>query len=232
MLRVPRERSHQVLDMIRLQARRSLPALAWIFLSLLLAGSLAVPARAGDNLKRGKSAREHSDLGSAIPLLQRAVAEEPTNIDAHSELAMALIQAHKIADAEAEVDAASKLNAESEVVPYLQGRLAEGREDWSGAVSKYKAALARKSKYADASYSLGMTLRHLGQKDAALAELNRGLDFARENDVPRFLSGIGLALMDMDSLSAAADSATRAVALDPENVLTHVALGQIGRAHV
>ena len=58
----------------------------------------------------------------------------------------------------------------------------------------------------------------------ALAELNRGLDFAKESEVPKFLSGIGLSLMDMDSLSAAADSATRAVALDPENPETHLAL--------
>ncbi len=216
--------------MTRIQERHSfarktlLPALAC---ALIAALALAGPARAGDNLKQGRAALERHDIGTALALLQRAVVEEPGNLDAHSAFALALVQGHRSAEAKGEIEACSKINAESEVIPYLEGRLAESQEDWDGAIAKYRAAIARRSKYADASYSLGMALRHQGKSQDGLAELNRGLDFARENDVPRFLSGIGLALMDMDSLSAAADSATRAVALDPDNVLTHVALGQI-----
>lgn len=201
-----------------------LPALACAALAILM---LVGPARAGDNLKQGKSALERNDIGTALALLQRAVVEEPGNLSAHAIFALALTQAHRYPEARSEIDAAGKINAESEVVPYLEGRLAEAQEDWDGAVVKFRAAIARRGKYADASYSLGMALRHQGKTQDGLAELNRGLDFAKESDVPRFLSGIGLALMDMDSLSAAADSATRAVALDPDNVLTHVALGQI-----
>ena len=196
-------------------------------LLVALVAALSQPALASDALKQGRSALQRNDLGSALPLLHQAVSEEPTNLEAHTTLAQALIQAHQYGEAQAEIAAAAKLTPDDPSVPYLGGRLLEAQDDWTGAIAKYREALARKSKYQEASLALGLALRHEGKPAEALTELNRGLDFASESRVPLFVAATGLALMDLDSLSAAADSAERAAALDPDNSFTQMACGDV-----
>ncbi|MBI5835837.1 MAG: tetratricopeptide repeat protein [Candidatus Eisenbacteria bacterium] len=211
---------------MRLRASSQGPRMAAAILLLLLSASFR-PALAGDALKQGRAALQRNDIAAALPLLERAVSEEPTNQDAHATLARVLIRAHKYEEARASIDASEKLSPGGNVVPYLQGQLAQAQEDWDGAIAKYREALSRKPKYTEASFALGMALRHQGQAQAAFNELNRGLDFAGESEVPKFMAGTGLALMDLDSLKAAADSTERAAALDPDDSFTQMSCGEV-----
>src|SRR5438067_4314418 len=106
---------------------------------------------------------QRGELTTALPLLERAVAAQPSEAEFHNNLGLALAAADRETDAVASYRAALSLKPDHAVAWNNLGLALQARNDVLAAIDAYRQALALRSDFAHAPWNLSLALLLDGQ---------------------------------------------------------------------
>ena len=140
------------------------------------AGVLSVvqpkPVAPGGDWYSHALAIEGRDRNAAIAALERAIAEDPSRVDARIDLGRLLHESRRLADAERVYREALSLTDDA-VVHFNLGVLHEDMGRKADAVRDYEMALAADAQLADAHYNLALLCEALGRPKLAIRHMAR-----------------------------------------------------------
>ena len=168
---------------------------------------------------------EKHQFDAAVPAWRQAVALNPDDPRAHSNLGVALAATGKKQEAMAEYQRSLELNDQSsQSHNNLGSALAEeGRID--EALAQFERAVELNPDNARAQINLGGALAEKGRTEEGLDHLRKGVDLE-----PKFADGqnnLGAALARAGALDEALPHLEKAVELDPRSVANHYNCGRI-----
>ncbi len=211
----------------RLADIRSLGAhrlvLAGAVLGLVLSGPSEVLA---DALGDGKKALERGDAKAALPLLQQAVAEEPSRAEAHRYLGLAWEAQAKWAEALAAFDEAARLDPRSSEAMRGRGAALWRLDRREEAVAAYRSAMELDRKFPRAGLELTALLIEMGRGDEAVAVAQEGAKWGKDVR-PLFEEAWGKAELARGNQVEAEKHILQARELAPTNPRFHRALGDL-----
>jgi tetratricopeptide (TPR) repeat protein len=139
-------------------------------LSVIERESAQTPASAADWFERG-IALESDDAEAALEAYERAVAADPTFVDAPINLGWLLHQAGRFAKAERVYRAALKANRADPVLLYNLGVLLDDMDRKGEAMAAYEAALRGNPTLADCHYNLALLCEDLEKPKEAIRHM-------------------------------------------------------------
>jgi len=194
-----------------------------VLLALLLAGQAGALAADGpptgreDFLKAVQSLRA-GRFSSARRGLERALAADPSSVEARFYLGQCLYHLGRLDDAKLQLEQAARSEPAMPVTHYYLGRLAYDRRDLGGAFQELRLANSLDPGLPMVHYYLGLVYQAHAQPDAAVLEFERALQL--QPDLAR--AAYDLAWIDFHSLGqrqAARTALQRAAAGKPGPVL-------------
>lgn len=158
--------------------------------------------------QQGEAAQNRGDLPTAIAAYREAILRDPKLDLARLNLAIALSQSDRAAEALAEFDQAARFLPDSADLHYHWGN-AYGKADRpADAIAAYRRALLLNPTYADAHYNLGNTFAKAGElssaADAYRAAISANPAFAEAH------GNLGLILLQQGDRAAARQALTQA----------------------
>jgi tetratricopeptide (TPR) repeat protein len=167
----------------------------------------------------------------ALPHLAKAVALCPDNENIQCSLAMALMYADRLQDAESRCREALRLKPDYAEAHFILGSALTKMGRLDEAVASYLDAIACKPGYVEAYNNLGNALREQGRLDLAVHNYQTALSFQADSAITHF--NLGLALMDKGHIPEAIEHYQRAISSKPDYVEAYcnlgVALKKLGR---
>jgi len=175
--------------------------------------------------------RTSGRLHSAEAANQKAIALEPNDAEAHSNLGAVLNELGRREEAEASYRKAIVLNPGLANVHYNLGITLQELGRLEEAEASCRQAIAIKPGYAEAHSNLGVTLRDLGRLEEAQASYRQAIslkpDYAEAN------SNLGGILRDLGQFEEAEASCRQAITINPDYAEAHsnlaTVLGRVGR---
>jgi tetratricopeptide (TPR) repeat protein len=141
-----------------------------------------VAAPANENLQKGIQLNTAKQYSQAETVLRAAVAAHPENLEAHLQLAIALFEQGKTAEASTELDAAAPL---AQVTPKQQadyyqyrGAVYAKQEKWNEAVQNLEKAIQLDPKQPYNHYYIGVAYSKLKRPDKMVEHLQMFLKLA------------------------------------------------------
>jgi len=141
-------------------------------LSVIEPGDARLPGRANNWFDQGV-ALEKEDAGAALSAYERAVAEDPTMLEAQINLGCLLHEAGRLADAERVYRDALRAHGSDSVLQYNLGVLLDNMDRKLEAMEAYEAALRADPGLADCHYNLALLCEDLGRPQEAIQHLAR-----------------------------------------------------------
>jgi len=142
----------------------------------------AVAAPADENLKKGTELNAAKQYSQAESTLRAAVAAQPDNPNAHLQLAVALFEQNKVAEAATELDAAAALaeGTPQEQAEYYRyrGSVAARQEKWPESVQALEKAIALDPKQPYNHYYIGVAYSKTKRPDKMVEHLQMFLKLA------------------------------------------------------
>jgi tetratricopeptide (TPR) repeat protein len=142
----------------------------------------AVAAPADENLKKGTDLNAAKQYSQAEPVLRAAVAAHPENPDAHFQLAVALFEQGKIADAAKELDLAAPLQQGTQRqqadFDRYRGAVHVRQGKWSDAVPDLEKAIQLDPMQPYSHYYLGVAYGKIKRPDKMVEHLQMFLKLA------------------------------------------------------
>jgi len=161
-----------------------------------------------------ESQRGRPDIG--LPLIDRAIAINPSNVPALYNRGNILRDVERLDDALASYDRVLALKSDHVGALNNRGVILHDLGRYSEALASYNGALALKSDHADALCNRGSTLIELGRFEDALSSYERALAIASGDVAAHF--GRGNALMGLARFAEALLSFDRALAIAPDDM--------------
>lgn len=142
----------------------------------------AVAAPADENLTKGTQLNAAKQYSQAEPVLRAAVAAHPENPDAHLQLAIALFEQNKVADAGKELDLATSLQqgTPKQQADYYRyrGSVYAKQEKWNDAVQNLEKAIQLDPKQPYNHYYIGVAYSKIKRPDRMVEHLQMFLKLA------------------------------------------------------
>jgi protein O-GlcNAc transferase len=169
---------------------------------------------------------QHHQLGNfahAEHLYRLVIQSNPSHVDAHANLALALAAQRKLAEAESGFRQVAGLRpGDADAHNNLGNALADqGKLD--EAAASYLRALALHPRFASAHYNLGNTLKKLDKLDEAAASYRQALLLNPDYDMAHV--NLGNMFLDQHDLAQAIGHYESALRLNPRNAEAHTNLG-------
>jgi tetratricopeptide (TPR) repeat protein len=175
---------------------------------------------------RGGSVLQHQvELGQAVESCRKAVALQPDNPDAYSNLASALLEQGHLDEA---AECYRKLLGFQPHNPEAYTGLGSALEEQGHlhhAVECYRRAIAIKPDDPDAYRNLGDALQRLGNLDEPVDCYRKMI--ALQPDYPNAHNNLGVALQRQGDLDQAVECYRKAIALEPDHLNAHNNLGNV-----
>jgi len=170
----------------------------------------------------GEVAEQQGDFPEAIARYRSAVARDPQAAQPRFQLAVVLRKSHQLAEARAELDRVTAIDADFPGLMIERGQLFEDLGEIGLAVEQFQLALAKAPDDADLQLRVGSVLVTVGRADEGLAMLRKVLDKRPTNAEAHHF--VGRALMDQGPGHEieALRYLKRAVDLDPNRAEYHV----------
>jgi len=164
------------------------------------------------------SRRPHG-AGAAVPMLEKAIALNPANAEAHTNLGLAWEQLGRIDDALAEHQAAVKLEPRLALGHNNLGNIHAKLERADDAIADFQEALRLNPNLKGVHSNLALALTMAGRLPEAVAEAGAAVD--RDPDDAQAQDTYGLVLADTGRFDDAVKRYQEAVQLDPDNAEAH-----------
>jgi len=161
--------------------------------------------------------------GDAVTLWQDCVAKSPWKPRPYSNLATALKDSGRPAEAVVYFNKSLELKPDSAEVHSNLGNALSKLGQTDEAIEHYKKALNLKPNFSDAHYNLALALARQGKTDEAIAEYRDALRF-KPDDVDA-LSNLGFELAKQGNFDEAIKYYKKALEFEPKNVIAHGRLG-------
>ncbi len=142
----------------------------------LVQGLVLLPAGSGATLQRGLLAVQAGALDDAIRLLERATEEDPANLAAHRNLALALIDAGRPDEATSALQALARLDPADAWTQLELGRLLGVRGRFDPSITHLERAVELAPRHKQARVELGLALARAGRPREALPQFETALD--------------------------------------------------------
>lgn len=162
----------------------------------------------------GIVALQMQDIPNAVAWISKAVAIHPEDIQAHSNLGVALQAAGRPLDALANFERAVQLQPAYAEGHYNRGKILRELNRLEESLKSYDAAIKAKPDYLEALNNRSEVLLALHRPQEALSCAEQALQVHPE--YPEALSNRGNALLALKQLDAALENLTRALHLKPE----------------
>ncbi|HTR65883.1 MAG TPA: sulfatase-like hydrolase/transferase [Terriglobales bacterium] len=174
---------------------------------------------------------EDARYEQAIPLLEKALAEQPDMPVANMQYGMAQERLKNYAKALAPLQKAVALQPDNGMGHYELGLTLFETGDWKGAAPQFEAAVARAPRWADAHFSLAAVYARIDRVPEAMTELDTTLSLSPDHYRANLLRGRILSLQGEPA--AALDNLLKAAAVEPNSREAHLFLAdaydQLGR---
>ncbi len=167
----------------------------------------------------GASLRQLGRNADALAPMQKAVALQPDDAEAHNNLGATLRDLGQLREA---VDCARRALEIRPAFAEAHSNLGNALADLgqlAEAVASYRRALEIKPDYFEAHSNLGNALKELGRTDDAVVSCRRALEI--RPDYAEAHNNLGCALKDLGQLDAAVACYRRALAIKPDFALVH-----------
>ena len=156
--------------------------------SLLLTLALSASASAPDPLQKVRLLTSQGNDVKAIPLLEQLIKDKPDLAEAHWLLAQSLARTEKLAGAEAEAQAALKLEPKRYDALLLMGMLRDLQSDPKGALGWYGKAIELDPKRVEGHREAGASALLSGDVAQATLQLGQAHELApKDADITRDL---------------------------------------------
>lgn len=142
----------------------------------LVQGLVLLPAGGGATLQRGLLAVQAGALDDAVRLLERATEEDPANLAAHRNLALALIDAGRPDEAISALQALARLDPADAWIQLELGRLLGVRGRFDLSLTHLERAVELAPRHKQARVELGLALARAGRPREALPQFETALD--------------------------------------------------------
>jgi predicted O-linked N-acetylglucosamine transferase (SPINDLY family) len=167
--------------------------------------------------------RQRGDAETAIDLISRAIALNPTVAEVHSNLGNALLDRGRIAEAVSSLERAVALKPGDARLHLNLANALKAEEALDAAAASYARAAELAPKDVAALNELGTVLRQLGPFAESRSAFERAL--ALQPDAAELHYNLGTTLMAECRIDAAAASFEAAIARKPDHVGAHINLG-------
>ena len=164
-------------------------------------------------------------LSRAVGLMREALAIDPENAEAHSNLGYALGKLGDVNGSLSAYRAAIAADSQYANAHFNLGNLLSNRGDVAGAVAAHRAAVAANPQHADAHNNLGVALKQCG--DMAGAEAAYRAAIAADPQYARAHTNLGSILDDSGDVRGAEAAFRTAIAADPQDAQAHTNLGTL-----
>ena len=161
--------------------------------------------------------------GDAVTLWQDCAAKSPWKPRPYSNLATALKDSGRPAEAVEYFNKSLELEPDSAEVHSNLGNALSKLSQTDEAIEHYKKALNLKPNFSDAHYNLALALARQGKTDEAIAEYRDALRF-KPDDIDA-LSNLGFELAKQGNFDEAIRYYKKALEFEPKNVIAHGRLG-------
>jgi len=148
-----------------------------------------------------------------VVFFQTMVADAPRSARSHSELGSALAEAGRFAEAQPAFERALAIKADDPIILYNQGHALTSEGRYDDAVAVYQRAIAANPRFGQAFENLGNVESARGNQEAALVALRRALELTP--DSPYLLMTIANVLVRGGSLAEASTTFEQALARRP-----------------
>ena len=162
----------------------------------------------------GLIAFQQSDHLRAVLLIDRAIELSPGNAAAYSNVALALLELGRLADARRRLDQAIAIRPDYAEAYYNRGIVLDRMGRPNEALENYDQAITLKPDYAQAYNNRGNTLQILERLDEALESFDRAIHI--KPDYAEAYYNRGVTLQELKRLDEAFDSYDRARKIDPD----------------
>ena len=152
-------------------------------------GVTALRDDAAATLQRGVRLAESGDVPGAIAAHEAALAQDPSRVQAHTNLVSLYGRAGNFAKAEEHYRAAVALGGDLGEAHYDYGVLLGQQEKWDAAADAYRRALAVNASHVQARNNLGQLLERQRQFEAAAAEYRLAVEGQPSFRLARFNLG-------------------------------------------
>lgn len=142
----------------------------------LVQGLAVLPSGSRATLQRGLLAVRAGALDDAVRLLERATEEDPANLAAHRNLALALIDAGRPEQAIAALQALARLDPADAWTQLELGRLFAARGRFDRSLAHLERAVELAPRHKQARVELGLALARSGRPREALRQFETALD--------------------------------------------------------
>ena len=159
----------------------------------------------------------------ALPVLQRAAALLPGNIEVHNNLGHALQAIGQLDGAAASYRRVLEIKPDSADAHFNLGNVLYKLGQLDGAAASYRRALEIKPGYAKAHCNLGSSLQGLGQLDNAIASYRRALEI--KPDYADAYLNLGVISCKLGQLDDAVTHYHRALEIKPDYADAHCNMG-------
>ncbi len=153
---------------------------------------------------------------SAVECYKKAISINPSNIDAHNNLGLALQGKGDLDAAIESYKKVLKIDQDFAEVYYNMGLAFEGKGDPKSAIYSYKKAIRMKPDNADAHNNLGLVFQGEGEVEAAIDSFKQALQI--RPDYAEAYNNMGFTLQAKGDFDAAIDSYKKAISINPDNV--------------
>jgi tetratricopeptide (TPR) repeat protein len=168
----------------------------------------ALPTTALGYYQRGEAAQNSGDWPTAIAAYREAILRDPRLDRARLNLAIALSQSDRPAEALAEFEQAARVLPDSPDLHYHWGNAYSKTNKPADAIAAYRRAIALNPTYADAHYNLGNTLAKAGELDRAADAYRTAL--STNPNLAEAHGNLGLVLLQQGDRAAARQALTQA----------------------
>lgn len=182
------------------------------------------PRANGDSLQAAMDHHQAGRLAEAIPLYERALAEQPTDPEAANYYGVALFQMNDLNGAATALSSSLSMAPNYAEAAFNLGLVERRRDDLAAAKSALAKAVKAAPEHVAAHYNLGNVLMELGEAVAAVKEFRRTLTLDPGHTDARYQ--YANLLHDEGRNEEAIEEYTRVIAAKPNDAHAHNNMGR------